>query len=181
VNVLDAVRSGYQAGLCLLPTRADGTKAPDVASWKTFQLARPALEQMRVWDFAHRDGFGVIAGPVSGFRECWDFDDPSTYQAFVDAAAACGLGDVVSRIIAGFENETPNGGRRWIVTYPPSVTSQDVTLARRPGRAGEPKTKTLIELPTFAIVAPSNGATHPSGRAYHQLSGGFDTIASSGD
>lgn len=177
-TILDTVRLGYRAGLCLLPTRDDGSKAPDAPSWTPYQTTRPTPAEMQAFDFATRSGFGVIAGAVSGYRECWDFDCLETYRAFLNEAAACGLGNVVQRIIAGFENETPNGGRRWIVTYPSDLTARDVTLARRPGRAGEPKTKTLIELPTFAIVAPSNGATHPSGRAYRQLSGGFDTIAS---
>ena len=38
--------------------------------------------------------------------------------------------------------------------------------------------ETLIELPTFAIVAPSNGRTHPSGKPYRRLAGTFSTIAS---
>jgi hypothetical protein len=132
---------------------------------------------MREFDFPRRSGFGVVSGAVSQHRECWDFDDYETYLAFRDAAQQCGLGAVVQRIIDGFENETPSGGRRWIVSYPPTVEMRDQTLARRPGREGEPKVKTLIELPTFAIVAPSNGRTHPSGKAYRQLSGTFETIA----
>jgi hypothetical protein len=47
------------------------------------------------------------------------------------------------------------------VTYPDDIDTQDLTLARRPGRDGEPPVKTLIELPTFAIVAPSNGLDAP--------------------
>ena len=177
MSILDAARSAYAAGLCLLPTRNDGSKAPDVSSWSVFQTTRPTVEQMRAFDFGSRSGFGVIAGPVSQHRECWDFDCPYVYGRFVEAAAACGLGHVVGRVIAGFENVTPNGGRRWIVAYPETVEAHDVTLARRPGRDGEPAVKTLIELPTFAIVAPSNGRTHPTGRPYTQVSGGFDTIA----
>ena len=115
---------------------------------------------------------------ASGHREAWDFDDVETFEQFVMGAHACGLGAVVDRLRAGYEDETPNGGRRWIVTYPDSIAWQDTTLARRPGRDGEPKVKTLIELPTFAILAPSNGATHPSGRPYVHVSGGFTTIAS---
>ena len=118
----------------------------------------------------------MVAGVVSGYRECWDFDDAETYEAFIDAAVACGLGDVVSRIRAGYEDETPCGGRRWVLEYPKSVTWRDCTLARRPGDAK--KVETLIELPTFAILAPSHGRTHPTGRPYLRLSGGFDTIAS---
>jgi putative DNA primase/helicase len=62
------------------------------------------------------------------------------------------------------------------VHYPQTVAWRDETLARRPGREGEPAVKTLIELPTFAILAPSYGPTHPTGRPYVRLFGGFETI-----
>jgi hypothetical protein len=177
-SLLDTVRTAYAVGLCPVPTKDDGSKRPDVPSWKEFQTARPTVEQMRAFHFETRSGFGMISGAVSGYRECWDFDDLDTYRAFVEAAEQCGLGDVVRRIIAGFENETPGSGRRWIVGYSQDVQTSDVTLARRPGREGEPTIKVLIELPTFSILAPSNGRTHPSGKAYRQTSGGFETIAS---
>jgi hypothetical protein len=177
VTILDAVRLGYnQAGLQLLPVREDGSKAPDVASWAMFKATRASLEQMRAWDFSTRAGFGVVGGAVSGHVDPWDFDCFATFNAFIEAADACGLGDVVRRIRAGCEMETPSGGRRWLTRYPPDLLFQDVVLARRPGRDGEPATKTLIEITLFSILAPSNGNTHPSGKPYRQLSGGLDTI-----
>jgi hypothetical protein len=132
---------------------------------------------MRAFQFERRHGFGMIAGPVSGWRCAWDFDCPHTYRAFVAAAHASGLGDVVRRIEDGYCDETPAGGRRWIVQYPEAVVWHDVTLARRPGGDGESTIQTLIELPTFAILAPSHGPMHPSGRPYVRVSGGFTTIA----
>jgi hypothetical protein len=155
----------------------DGSKRPDVSSWQPYQTTRPTVAEMRAFDFAQRSGFGLIAGPVSGHCEAWDFDDLETYQRFVAAAQACGLGDVAQRLIDGYEDATPNDGRRWIVRYPETIAWRDCTLARRPGRDGEPKVKTLIELPTFAILAPSNGSVHPTGKPYVRLSGDFDTIA----
>ena len=161
--ILEAARSAYAAGLSLLPVREDGSKAPDVSSWREAQTVRPTVESMRTFDFGHRVGMGMVAGVASAYRECWDFDDLDTYRTFVDTAESCGLGEPVQRIRAGYEDETPGGGRRWIVTYPETVEWQDCTLAPRPGHDGEPKIKTLIELPTFAIIAPSNGPTHPTG------------------
>src|SRR5262245_8054899 len=137
ISVLDAARSGYGVGLCLLPTRDDGSKAPDAGLWTDFKKTRPTIEKMRTFDFAHRSGFGMIAGPVSGDRECWDFDCPEVYHAFVDQAIACGLGLVVDRIRANYEDATPGGGRRWIVKYPESIEWHDVALARRPKRPEE--------------------------------------------
>jgi hypothetical protein len=161
----------------VLPVAEDGSKRPDVSSWLSYQTTRPTAEDMRAFDFAHRCGHGMIAGAVSGCAEAWDFDCPDVFAAFVDEAETCALGDVVQRIRAGYEDETPAGGRRWIVRYPGNVNWRDCTLARRPGGADEPKVKTLIELPTFAILAPSNGGVHPSGRPYVRRSGDFSTIA----
>ncbi len=125
MTMIDEVRLGFNpAGLCLLPTRCDGSKSPDVSSWSAFQTTRPSVAQMRGWDFATRNGVGMVAGAVSGFRECWDFDCADIFEQFVVAAKACELGDVVSRIRAGYEDETPGGGRRWIVTYPETVLRQ---------------------------------------------------------
>ena len=175
--ILDEARAAYRAGLCILPVTCDGTKRPDVRTWSGFQTARPTPPQMRAFHFEGRTGFGVIAGLVSGRRGTWDFDCTDTHATFMAAADASRLGDLVRRIEAGYCDQTPGGGRRWIVHYPETVEWRDETLARRPGGDGEPNIKTLIELPTFAILAPSHGPTHLSGRPYIRLSGGFHTIA----
>ena len=175
--LFDQARSAYQAGLCILPVASDRTKRPDVFTWAPYQIDRPTSHQMRAFQFEQRHGFGMIAGLVSGRRGAWDFDCASTHAAFLAAADASGLGEVVRRIEAGYCDQTPGGGRRWIVDFPESVAWRDETLARRPGADGEPNIKTLIELPTFAILAPSHGLTHPSGRPYIRVSGSFHTIA----
>src|SRR5262245_57704552 len=136
-SVLEAVRSGHKAGLCLLPTRDDGSKAPALGSWSAYQTTRPTIAEMRAFDFAHRSGFGVVAGAVSGHVDPWDFDCRATYDAFVQAAHQCGLRELVETIRGRFEIETPGGGRRWLVRYPATEAFQDVVLARRPGRTGE--------------------------------------------
>jgi len=176
--VLPDVRSAYKAGLTLLPVAEDGTKRPALPGWKLYQQQRPTPDDMRQWNFGDRAGFGMVAGPVSGYHESWDFDDAPTFEALLEAAAAVGLADVIQRIRDGYEDETPNRGIRWIVGYPPDVTWADTVYARRPGRPGEKPVVTLIESTLFAILAPSNGSVHPSGRPYTRRRGGFATIAS---
>ena len=176
--LLAEARAGYAVGLCLLPVAADGSKRPDTPSgWREFQARRPTAAEMRAFDFTHRDGYGVVGGMVSGGIDPWDFDDRDTYRAFVAAADSCGLGSVVARIQNGYEDETPRGGRRWLARYGPEVKFADTVLARRPGVDGESKTKTLIEITTFSVLAPSTGRTHPSGQPYVRLTGDFATIA----
>ncbi|HEY1308456.1 MAG TPA: hypothetical protein VGF24_33130 [Vicinamibacterales bacterium] len=182
-DLLVAVRLAWAAGLCVLPVRPDGSKAPDVATWTAFKHTRPTLDQMKAFDFATRVGYGVIAGPVSGHLDPWDFDDRATFDQFVITAETSGLGDVVRRIRNGYEDTSPGGGVRWLARYDAAATFTDTILARRPWRDGDPSFKqasgviTLIEITTFSILAPSNGATHPSGRPYVHVSGGFSTIA----
>jgi len=173
-----AALAAYKAGLCILPTAIDGSKAPAIKPWGAYKTIRPSVAELRAWRFDQADGFGVVAGAVSGHVECWDFDTTEVSLAFEAAAHATGLGDVWSRLTTGYLDRTPGGGVRILARYPPDATFTDCTLARRPGRTGEPDIKTLIELPTYAIVAPSNGKTHPTGGTYERLSGGFDTIAS---
>jgi putative DNA primase/helicase len=176
-TILDEARAAYRSGLCVLPVASDGTKRPDVHTWSGFRTARPTAPQMRAFHFEWRTGFGVITGLVSGRRGAWDFDCPDTYVALLAVADASGLGDLVRRIETGYCDQTPAGGKRWLVRYPKTIEWRDETLARRPAGDAEPNIKTLIELPTFAILAPSHGPTHPSGRPYIRLSGGFNTIA----
>jgi hypothetical protein len=140
--ILDAARAAYAQGLCLLPVREDGTKAPDVSRWVAYQTNRPTPQEMRGFNFADRCGIGVVGGEVSGCIDPWDFDCVAIYQDFVHAAEACGLGDVVRQIVAGYEDETPgSSGRRWLVRYPAGLSFQDVALARRPGQRDEPRVR----------------------------------------
>ena len=155
--VLAAVRAAYLAGLCLLPVAADGSKRPDTRNgWRTFIERRPTIDEMRKFDFAHRAGYGVVGGAVSGDVDPWDFDDAGIFEAFVTAAEGCGLGQLVARIRAGYEDKTPSGGRRWLIRYSPGVKFADTVLARRPGREGEKrKVKTLIEISAECRHDPS--------------------------
>jgi hypothetical protein len=130
-----------------------------------------------------RSGLGLVAGAVSGFTEAWDFDDRPTYEEFLRAAAASDLSEVITRIERGYCDETPGGGVRWLVRYPPELErGTNTKLARRPKRPDEQthpndKVKTLVELPDYAILAPTNGRVHPSGGVYRRRSGDFSSIA----
>ena len=173
--VLEAARGAYAAGLTILPVEGDGSKRPAVSEWGRFKTERPTQDQMRAWQWARQPGFGVVAGPSGGHTESWDFDTQSVFEAFCDAARVAGLGELLQRLLDGYSDETPRGGCRILARYPVEVEWRDVTLARRVAADG--KTETLIELPTFAIVAPTDGRVHPNGRVYRRRWGDFGTIA----
>ena len=116
-----AALAAYKAGLCILPTATDGSKRPAVNPWGQYKTVRPSVAELRAWRFDQADGFGIIAGAVSGYVECWDFDTTEVAQAFEEAAHVSGLGEVWSRLTTGYFDRTPGGGFRMLVRYPPDV------------------------------------------------------------
>ncbi len=123
-------------------------------------------------------GIGIVTGKVSGNLELLEFDDKPTYLAFVQAAEGCGLASLVRRIEAGFLEESPKPGVHWL--YRCDEIGGNAKLAMRPKLAGEKAAQVLIETRGeggYVIVSPSGGPTHPSGKPYIQVSGGFDSIA----
>lgn len=184
--VFVAARAAYGAGLSILPPVEDGSKRPQPnadGEWNSYKKTRAAAKEMNRW-YPGRSGLGVVVGPAN--VECWDFDDRQTYEAMRDASKAGGLLPLIERIEDGYCDDTPGGGVRWLVRYPAGVDREREgkgKLARRPKQPDEQrdekdKVKTLIELPDYAIVAPTNGRVHPTGGCYRRRSGDFPTIAS---
>jgi hypothetical protein len=175
--IREAARSAHKAGLAVVPPREDGTKTPLPTTWKEYQRRRPTADELRAWYAEGRGGVGLVMGAVSGSLETLEFDDRATYERYIEIAQGTGLGDVVSRIRAGYEETTPGGGVHW--PYRCADIAGNTTLARRP--TDDPKKlQTLIQTRGeggYLVVAPSNGTVHPTGGAYRLISGGFASIA----
>ena len=91
------------------------------------------------------------------------------------------LGELVARIEEGDSDTTPGQGIRWLWRCPGAKRTPNEKLARRPKRTDEKRderdtVKVLLELPDYAIVAPSNGGVHPSGKPYRRTCGDFTSI-----
>ena len=182
--VRETAFAAHAAGICVLPPREDGSKAPDADSWKMYQDQRPPHHRIEAWyGNGTRSGLGVVCGAVSGGLELLDFDDRASYEALKALAAETGLGSLVERIEAGYCEATPGGGFHWL--YRCETIGGNAKLAARPKRADErrdehDRVKTLIETRGeggYVVVAPSNGRVHPSGGAYRLLRGDVATIA----
>jgi hypothetical protein len=111
-------------------------------------------------------------GRISGNIELFEFDSQSElYEDFRRVAAAAGLGELVERIEAGYLEESPKG-IHWLVRC--SEIGGNTKLARRPKRPEEMEhsgdiIQVLIETRGeggYAVLAPSHGPVHPSGKAY---------------
>ena len=191
-GVRSAALRAHEAGLCIVPPREDGSKAPDVATWKEFQTRRSTPEEITAWYAGDRTGVGVICGAVSDGLEMLEFEGRGVaegiYDRYRDLAEMAGVGDVLDRVLAGYTERTPSGGLHLL--YRCSTPKPSTKLARRPSTvedlARDPRDtiKVLIETRGehgYCVVAPSNGRIHPTGRAWSLVRGGFATIATIAD
>ena len=158
------------AGLCVMPPMDDGSKRP-FAKWKEYQKRLPTEKEVSTWYANGKGSIGLLTGQVSGGieggLECLDFDDKAIFAAFVERAAVAGLALLVSRIVAGYREESPNGVH---LLYYCAEVGGNTKLANRADK------KAIIETRGeggFVVVAPT---TWP-GKQYRVTSGGIATIA----
>lgn len=74
-NSCTLARSYRNAGISIIPIRADGSKKTTLPTWKEYQLRLPTEAELQSW-FTHTQvGIATIAGRVSGNLEIMDFDN----------------------------------------------------------------------------------------------------------
>jgi putative DNA primase/helicase len=100
-ETLWAAKAYAQAGLSVLPIRADGSKAPAIGHWKEYQQRLATAAEIERWfGNGHPVGIAVISGAVSGGLELIDFDAEAEtiYPAWRElvGAEAAGLCDRLS-------------------------------------------------------------------------------------
>ena len=179
-NILSIAHAAHAAGICVIPPRMNGSKAPLPDPWKPYQTQRPELRQLEQLFKPGITGIGAVTGPVSGNLEAFEFDDSECYQHFKDVADEAGLGGLIRRLEAGYLESSPGGGYHYL--YRCAEIGGNLKLATIPDGTdakGRPKVKTLIETRGtggFIILAPSNGNVHKTGKPYRLLAGSFDTI-----
>lgn len=172
-------RTAHRSGLCVVPPKEDGTKAP-IGTWKRYQEERPEPSQIDRWYEGGREGIGVICGAVSGNLTMLECENEDIWELLKDNAEGVGLDGLLSRIADGWMERTPGGGVH--IYYRCEDCRGNKKLARRPGD-GTGKVDVLIETRGeggYTIIAPSAGDTHPSGGSYDLVSGGPRSIATIG-
>ena len=60
-------------GISVIPIRVDGSKAPSLTSWKSYQDRLPTKQELADW-FRSAMGIGAVTGQLSGGLEILDFD-----------------------------------------------------------------------------------------------------------
>lgn len=182
MDMFEHAKAAHAAGLCVVPPRGNGSKAPMVA-WTRYQYERPTIEDLERWySNPNQTGIGAVLGKPSGNAELFEFDDVDSYEQLRNLAGAAGEGDLVERIEAGYLETSPNG-IHWL--YRCETIEGNRKLAQRlksddeRGTTGD-TVKVLIETRGnggYAVLAPTHGSVHPSGRPYKLIRGSYATIA----
>lgn len=154
-----------QHGFSCVPVAEDGSKRPDLLTWKTYQERLPTIEELTQWFPPHRTGIGIITGAISGNAEVLDFDQWDVYQSFCERAHLEQLGPLLDRVRAGYEERSPNGVH--LLWRCPTIDG-NTKLASN----GKKATIETRGEGGFCIVAPSHGRVHASGLSYQLLQGG---------
>ncbi|WP_318202994.1 bifunctional DNA primase/polymerase [Streptomyces sp. SCL15-4] len=194
-----AARELHDAGLCVIPIKADGSKAPSLRSWTPYKVERSTPADHDQWFGEDRGGgIAVVYGAVSGHVELIEMEGLALREGLLDEVTeimgASGLGEPWSAILNGWVTESPSGGRHYRVRIDGGPVPPNRRLASRLAREDEwdaserqrvaekPNTKirrVLIETRGeggYGLVEPSGGAVHETGRPYVRLAGSPATI-----
>ena len=174
-------------GLNVLPPAQDGTKRPLTdwlaedgrPTWKPAQTERTTERLVGWYATDDRTGIGAVMGAISGNLEMFEFDDFEAYTLFKIAANECGLADLVERVEGGYSERTPGLGIHWFY-YCSEIAGNTKLASRLAPTPGNPRNvDVLIETRGeggFAVLAPSNGRVHPTGKPWTVLAGSVETI-----
>lgn len=175
------------AGVCALPARTDGTKAPSVA-WKDYQTSRYPRDKVA----AISTGYGLLCGTISGNLEMVELEGRAIAEGAWKtiaalAAADPAVADVWHLVTAGpdaYLERTPSGGVHILYRLADGQVPGNTKLASRPAHDDEltdQERDLLTRHPDkviprvlaetrgeggFVVVAPSNGPTHPTGQPW---------------
>lgn len=82
-TVLDWARRYVAAGVSVFPVRADGSKAPAVATWTPYRERLPTDDELSDWFRAGDRGIAAVCGPVSGGLVVFDFESEAAYAEWL--------------------------------------------------------------------------------------------------
>ncbi len=166
------------AGFSVLPIKVDGSKSPDLSSWKEYQSRAPSETEVRDWHAASRRGVGIVCGEASKGFVVFDFEFSDYYEAWAEIIEATNPGLLPRLPVVKTPGKDANGGRH-VYVLKPNYNPKDKKLAQMSRdealrRAGSRNKITAIEVRVHGmqVLAPGCPAEcHPSKRGYELLPG----------
>lgn len=185
-DVGEAAYKYTRSGLSIIPIRPDGTKAPALREWKTYQHRIPSEAEVAAWfNSGNNYGIAVVAGSVSGNLEVLDFDQESLFLPWRELVENECLGVTEQFVVI----KTPVGG--YHVYFRSSFVERNLKLARQALEVPEAspgarkveqrwiRIKTLIETRGeggYVLAPPSPASCHRSNRPYKIVAGELTDI-----
>ncbi|MET8982105.1 DUF927 domain-containing protein [Streptomyces sp. NPDC004539] len=191
-----AARELHAAGLCVIPIKADGSKAPAVRSWTPYKVAASAPADHDQWfGGGSPGGIAVVYGAVSGDIELIEFEGLAIREGLLDdvteimEASGQPIADAWAAILSGWVTESPSGGRHLRARVEGAPIPGNTKLASRIAeedeyteeerqrlreKPGSRIVRVLIETRGeggYGLVEPSGGTVHATGRPYVRLAG----------
>ncbi len=81
-SVLHTAQAALASGISVLPIRANGSKQPDLDSWREYQQLRASETEVEQWFVTNELGIAFVTGRVSGNLEVLDFDNYATFESW---------------------------------------------------------------------------------------------------
>lgn len=172
--VLEAAERCHALGLCPLPIRADGSKAPAVESWSKDERL-PWSELLPL--FRGEVGLALVCGPVSGNLELLDFDSGDLFEPWLEQIESQAPQLPQQIIILS----TPRGGFHvpYWVEGQAVPGNHKIAMAPALNAAGQMAPKTLIETRGYGgyyLTHPSPPACHELNKPYTWVQGSYEEI-----
>lgn len=168
-TVLDAALDLLAHGYSVVPIRPDGSKAPALAGWRRHMAERATVDDVHAWFARDAYDLGVVQGAVSGDAELTELEGRAAAHvpALEAAAHRAGHGELWSRLLSGWVEESPSGGLHVHYRLADGPVPGSTRLACDPHRAVLAETRGEGGQ---VVVAPSRH--HASGRPWVRLHGG---------
>jgi hypothetical protein len=188
-TVRAAALAWHDAGYCVLPAAADGSKRPGIGSWARYQSEQYPRDALAA---STAPGIGLVCGAVSGGLEMLELEgravDEGAIVAIERLVEEAGLTSLWLRVAAepgAYLERTPSGGVHILYRVADAPVPGNTKLARRPATDAElaanpdDRVKVLAETRGqggFVVVAPSHGPTHPTRRPWAFIAGRPGTV-----
>jgi putative DNA primase/helicase len=195
ITTLETALAAYDAGVCPIRAKVNGDKRPISVTgwgavkpdgsrgsgWMRFCEERPDRSTVERWFANGHAGIGVVTGTVSGNLEMVELEGHfmklGLHRELKQKLRDAGVMDVWTRMVHGYAEQTPLGGMHVVYRIADGEVPGNTKLARDIDDNGE--IRTLIETRGeggFVVIAPSGGTTHPTGKPWKMLSGGWATL-----
>jgi len=177
--VLETALQALTNGACPIRGMTDGSKRP-LGNWNEWQEHRPDLDQVQNWFQGGHPALGVVCGEVSGRLECLEIEGRAMglWGPIKERMTGAGLIDLLIEIAAGYAEASPSGGVHFLYRIAGDSEMPGNTKLASRVVSGVVQVESMIETRGeggFIMVAPSNGPTHPTGKPWLMMSGGWAT------